>query len=301
MALHPEVAQLQKTLRDAPRISSLTPEAARAAILARQRAIPWLPAAVASTEDVEIPGPAGPLKARVYRPGGDPLGRIVFFHGGGWVIGGIEEWDRGARAITVATGCELISVDYRLAPEHPYPAAVEDADAAVRWAAEQDGPPLLLMGDSSGGTLATVAASHAVAAGIDVALQVLIYPITDAAMDTPSYARNAEMRPVGRVEMEWYWDHYAPAGVDRSHPDVAPLRREVLGDGPPAIVLVAGYDLAHDEGVVYAERLKAAGVDVTLLDYDDMQHGFFTMTGALTRADEAMEEVGALVRSALSS
>jgi acetyl esterase len=215
-------------------------------------------------------------------------------------MGGIEVWERGARDIVTATRCQLTSGAYGRAPEQAFRAASEDADAAVRWAADQDGPPLVLMGDSAGGTLATVAAAHAVAAGIAVALQVLIYPITDAAMDTASYERNAEMRPVGRVDMEWYWDHYAPPGVDRTDPDVAPLRREEMGGQPPAIVLVAGCDLAHDEGVEYAERLRAAGVDVTLLDYDGMHHGFFTMTGALTRADEAMEEVGALVRSALS-
>jgi acetyl esterase len=305
MRLHPEAEQLLRKLRAAgvPRFSEVSPAEAREAMLQRQRNLPGAPPEVARVIDFELLGPAGPVAARSYSPSEEPpAGTVVYFHGGGWVVGGLEEFDRVARALALASGCEVISVDYRLAPEHPYPAAVEDADAALSWAAgERDhGHPLVVMGDSSGGTLATLAAIHARdRGGPDLALQVLVYPVLDHAMDTPSYVEHAEAFPLGRADMEWFLDHYAPAGVNRNSPDVSPLRTADLSGLPAALIVVAGHDPTRDHSLAYAERLREAGVPVKLVLYDDMMHGFFTMQRVLARADSAMAAVGACVRAAV--
>jgi acetyl esterase/lipase len=307
MPLHAEVEQLLRAMREAgvPRYSELTPAEARALMLQRQRSLELRVAEVASVEDLELPGPGGAIRARLYLPGpAASSGTIVYLHGGGWVIGGLEEFDRACRAITVATGCDLLSVDYRLAPEHPFPAAVEDADAALRWMAGQrpGSSPLVVMGDSAGATLAAVIAVRARdRGGPDLALQVLVYPVADGALDTPSYREHADASPLGRAEMEWFWNHYAPPGLDRSAPELSPLRREDLSGLPPALVVVAEHDPIRDEALRYAERLAEAGVDVTVHRYDDVMHGFFTMTGVLSRADEAIAAVAGGVRAAVGS
>jgi acetyl esterase len=282
----------------------MTPQEARAAMLARQRGLPGEPPEVASVSELELAGPAGPIPALRYRPGADPSpGTIVYFHGGGWVVGGLEEFDRVARAVSVASGCDLVSVDYRLAPEHPYPAAVEDADAAVQAVAGSlgDGGPLIVMGDSAGATLATLTAIHARdRGGPPIALQVLVYPVADHTMDAPSFTEHADAFPLGTADMEWCWEHYAPPPVDRDSPDVSPLRTDDLSELPPALIIVAGHDPTRDNSLAYAERLEEAGVPVALLLYDDVMHGFFSMVGVLSRSDEAMNAVGERVRTAVT-
>jgi acetyl esterase len=306
MQLHPEADALVRRLRAAgvKRFSEMTPEEARAAMLARQRGLPGEPPEVASVSELELAGPAGPIPARRYRPGAGPSpGTIVYFHGGGWVVGGLEDFDRVARAVSVASGCDLVSVDYRLAPEHPYPAAVEDADAAVQAVAGSLGDcgPLIVMGDSAGATLATLTAIHARDRdGPPIALQVLVYPVADHTMDTRSFTEHADAFPLGTVDMEWCWEHYAPPPVDRDSPDVSPLRTDDLSELPPALIIVAGHDPTRDNSLAYAERLEEAGVPVALLLYDDVMHGFFSMVGVLSRSDEAMNAVGERVRRAVT-
>jgi acetyl esterase len=306
MPLRAEVVQLLGAMREAgaPRWSDLTPEEARAFMRERQRSLDLPAPEVEQVEDIALPGPAGPVAARRYRPGpADGPATIVYLHGGGWVLGGLDEFDRLARALAVSCGCELVSVDYRLAPEHPYPAALEDADAALRGVAARVARerPLVVMGDSAGGTLATVVAARSHDRGDPhVALQVLVYPVTDAAMDTPSSREHADFFPLGRADMEWFWDHYAPPGVDRLDPELSPLRRADLSGLPPALVLTAGYDPNRDEALAYAERLGQAGVEVTVVRYDDMMHGFLSMTGVLSSADEAIAGIGRYVKQALA-
>jgi acetyl esterase len=306
MQLHPEAEALVARLREAgvKRFSEMTPEQAREGMLARQRGLPGEPPEVTSVIELELPGPGGALPALWYRPNAAPSpGTIVYFHGGGWVVGGLEEFDRVARAVSIATGCDVVSVDYRLAPEHPFPAAVEDADAAVWAVAESlgDNGPLIVMGDSAGATLATLAAIHARdRGGPPIALQVLVYPVADHTMDAPSFADHADAFPLGTADMEWCWDHYAPSpAVDRDSPEVSPLRTPDLSGLPPAIILVAGHDPTRDHSIAYAKRLEEAGVPVTLLVYEDVMHGFFTMVGVLGRADQAMNAVGEGVRAAV--
>ncbi len=305
MRLHPEADALVRRLRLAgvKRFSEMTPDEARASMLARQRGLPGEPLEVASVTELELAGPGAPIPGRRYHPAAEPSpGTIVYFHGGGWVVGGLEEFDRVARALSVATGCDVVSVDYRLAPEHPFPAAVEDADAALRATAEthDDAGRLIVMGDSAGATLATLAAIHARDnGGPPLALQVLVYPVADHTMDTSSFTEHADAFPLGRADMEWCWDRYAPPPVDRDSPDVSPLRTADLSGLPPALIIVAGHDPTRDHSLAYAERLEEAGVPVSLLLYDDVMHGFFTMVGVLGRADSAMEAVGEAVRAAV--
>jgi acetyl esterase/lipase len=305
MQLHPEADALVRRLRLAgvKRFSEMTPDEARASMLARQRGLPGEPPEVASVTELELAGPGAPIPARRYRPAAGPSpGTIVYFHGGGWVVGGLEEFDRVARAVSVATGCDVVSVDYRLAPEHPFPAAVEDADAALRAVAEtkEDSGRLIVMGDSAGATLATLAAIHARDnGGPPLALQVLVYPVADHTMDTLSFTEHADAFPLGRADMEWCWDRYAPPPVDRDSPEVSPLRTADLSDLPRALIIVAGHDPTRDHSLAYAQRLEEAGVHVSLLLYDDVMHGFFTMVGVLSRADSAMEAVGEAVRASV--
>jgi len=269
----------------------------------RQRNLPGAPPQVARVEDLELAGPGGPLAVRSYVPSEEsPPGVIVYFHGGGWVVGGLDEFDRLTRALALASGCEVLSVDYRLAPEHPYPAAIDDADAALRWAArERPDVPLVVMGDSSGGTLATVAAIHARDRGApEIALQVLVYPVVDHTMDTASYEEHAEAFPLGRVDMVWFLHHYLPAGVERNSPEAFPLRRPDLSGLPATVIIVAGHDPTRDHSLAYAERLERAGVPVEVWRHDDMMHGFFSMVGVLERSDSVMAAVGERVRAAVA-
>jgi len=286
-----------------PRFSEGSPQAAREAMLERQRNLPGEPPQVARTEDLALPSPGGRVAVRSYVPTEQsPPGTIVYFHGGGWVVGGLDEFDRLARSLALASGCEVLSVDYRLAPEHPYPAAIEDADAALRWAArERSDVPLVVMGDSSGGTLATLGAIHARdGGGPEIALQVLVYPVVDHTMDTASYAEHAQAFPLGRVDMAWFLDHYLPAGVDRNSPEAFPLRQPDLSGLPATVIVVAGHDPTRDHSLAYAERLERAGVPVEVWRHDDMMHGFFSMVGVLERSDSVMAAVGERVRAAVA-
>lgn len=261
---------------------------------------------VASVEDRILSGPGGDLPVRIYAPfGKGPFPILMYFHGGGWVIGDIESSDKLCRNFANAAGCIVVSVDYRLAPEHPFPAAAEDAYYATLWAATHafsfggDESRIAVSGDSAGGNLAAVVALIARDRQKPaLCFQLLIYPVTDAACDTPSYSDNAEGYFLTKAAMLWFWNHYVQKERDRSHPHASPLRAENLEGLPPALVITAEFDPLRDEGERYAERLGAAGIPVQLKRYDGMIHGFFTMSAQLDQGKTAMKQSAAALRAA---
>ncbi len=258
---------------------------------------------VASVRDIEIPGQAGAIPARVYEPVADPPGVVVYYHGGGWVLGSVDDWDAVTRALAVASGCTLVSVDYRLAPEHRFPAAADDAYDALVWVASSlaGGRPVVVAGDSAGGNLAAVVAQRARdTSGPALALQVLVYPVTDHDFGLASY-REYDGREfiLNRADMVWFWDHYAPDVSARSNPYASPLRAASVSGLPPAWVLTAEHDPLRDEGRAYADRLRAAGVPVEHRHYETQIHAFFTLVNVLDDADKAVAEAGAAIQSAV--
>jgi acetyl esterase len=224
-----------------------------------------------------------------------PHGTIVFLHGGGWVVGSIATHDHVARMLANASGARVVLVDYRLAPEHPFPAAVEDADAALQWARDTYGAPLVLAGDSAGGNLAAVVARRH---RDDIALQALIYPVTDAHLDSDTYAAFGDGRyGLSRATMAWYRDLYAPP--DHGDPDVSPLCASDLAGLPPAIIQLASHDVLRAEGEAYAEALTAAGVPTHLTIYDGTVHGFLRWTRVTDVAQTAIADLGSAIRARL--
>jgi len=263
-------------------ITEMTPEEAR------NRPTPWKKtvtgAEVAQVRDETINVLEGTFTMRVIEPQGTRQGVIVYYHGGGWVLGTLDEYEAIGRNLAAQTHCTVLLVDYRLAPEHRFPTAVEDAYAALVWAAEHaelsDDPtmPLIVAGDSAGGNLAAVVARRARNEHHpEIGLQVLIYPVADANFARPSYTDADNQQLLTREGMQWFWQHYVPDETTRKHPDASPLHARSLADLPPALVITAEYDVLRDEGEAYAERLRAAGVPVTLTRYSGQIHGFFTM------------------------
>jgi acetyl esterase len=272
-------------------------------------AMQGVPEPVAIVEDRTAPGPAGEIPVRLYTPAiNGPLPVFVYLHGGGWVIGGIESSDGLCRTLCNAARCIVISVDYRLAPEHPFPAAVEDSYHAVLWAWENassfggDATRVAVGGDSAGGNLAAVVTLIARDRGQPaLKYQLLLYPVADAAYDTPSYSQNAEGYFLTRDAMQWFWNHYIGKEADPGNPLVSPLRALSFKGLPPALVITAEYDPLRDEGEAYAERLRTAGVPVQLTRYDGMIHGFFMMGGILDQGRRALEQAAAALRTAFAS
>jgi acetyl esterase len=264
---------------------------------------------LAAIEDRTLPGPAGEIPVRVYRPSTEEtLPALVFFHGGGWVIGSLESHDPTCRELAQRTGCAVVAVDYRLAPEHRHPAAADDCYAALCGVASRagelgvDAERLAVGGDSAGGNLAAVTALLArERSGPRLAFQLLVYPVTDADFTRASYEENAEGYLLTRAAMQWFWDHYAPDPGTRAAPTAAPLRAPDLRGLPPALVQTAEFDPLRDEGEAYAARLREAGVPVTVSRYDGMIHGFFAMTALVDGARRAMDEAAAALRGALGT
>ncbi len=287
----------------APPVYELPPTEARKATAA-VRALVGPGPDVAEVADVTVPTRAGSVGARVYEPVASPPGTVVYFHGGGWVIGSVDDWDAGCRVLAVGSGCRVVSVEYRLAPEHRFPAAADDAYDAFVWVAENfDGGPVVVAGDSAGGNLAAVVAlrsrdEH----GPVPALQVLVYPVVDHDLSTASYAAHADTHfIVNRPEMEWFWDHYVPDERERSQPYASPLRAEDLSGLAPAVVVSAGHDPLRDEGAAYVRRLREASVPVQVFDYPQQIHGFYTLVGVLDDADRAVGQVADAVRVAVGA
>ena len=266
------------------------------------------PEPVGAVQERIIPGAAGEMPARIYTPSGHgPFPVLVYFHGGGWVIGNLEAYDATCRALTNAAGCMVVAMEYRLAPEHQFPAAPEDCYAATQWvaanAAAIGGDParLAIGGDSAGGNLTAVVA-HMVRdrGGPALRYQLLVYPVTDYHFDTASYRENAEGYLLTRDAMVWFWNHYLRSAADGTNPLASPLRAANLHGLPPAMVLTAEFDPLRDEGEAYAARLQEAGVPVTLKRYEGMIHGFFSLGAVFAQGQQAMTDAAAGLRAALA-
>lgn len=268
---------------------------------------------VAGIEDRRIAGPAGEIPVRIYRPAGatpDAAGLlpgIVYYHGGGWGVGNIESHDGICRMLANRTGAVTISVDYRLAPEHKFPAAVDDAYAAACWAAQNSGglgidpQRLIVAGDSAGGNLAAAVCLMARDRGLPaLACQLLLYPVTDRNFETPSYQKYADGYFLSRDAMIWYWNHYLARDEDAANPYAAPLQATELSGLPPAIVLVAECDPLCDEGLVYAEKLQAHGTEVVTLTAQGLLHGFLRRPDVFPEVDPLMTELAARCREIIN-
>jgi acetyl esterase len=292
---HPQVAAFLASLAefDGPALYEMEPAAAREAASGFLDLVGPGPE-VASVRDLTIPTSGGSTPARLYEPENPRSGLAVYIHGGGWVLGDLEWCDPICRRMANAARMRFLSVDYRLAPEHKFPAAIDDVTDAIRWAVAEldvDGP-LVVSGDSAGGNLAAVVARRfRDAGGPPIALQVLVYPVIAPDFETASYVRNGHAGlPLGLGEMEYFWDAYTTEET-RTHPDANPLQAETLAGLPPALVIVAGYDPLRDEGLTYAARLKDAGVPTEAIAFEDMNHGFFNLINFFERADEAVDLV----------
>jgi acetyl esterase len=289
-------------------INELSVEEARQASEALA-AMQGAPEAIAGVEDRTLPGPDAGIPVRIYVPfGKGPFPVLIYFHGGGWVIGDIASSDGLCRTLANASGCIVVSVGYRLAPEHPFPAAADDAYHAMLWVSENasgfggDPSRIAVCGDSAGGNLAAVVALIARDRGKPaIRYQLLIYPVTDAACDTPSYEENAEGYFLTKDAMQWFWKHYVQNSADRSHRYASPLRAASFEGLPPALVITAEFDPLRDEGEQYAERLRAAGTPVTLRRYNGMIHGFFAMGAVIDQGKLAIQHAAAALRAALGA
>jgi acetyl esterase len=266
---------------------------------------------MARREEIEVPGPAGAIPARLYVPpfpAGEPLPLLVYYHGGGWVIGDLETHDAPCRFLAASSGVQVLAVDYRLAPEHPFPAAIEDAVAAYAWVGEQAerfgaGPGRIAVGgDSAGANLAAAVCLLARDAGLEPpAMQLLIYPVTDCSRQLPSRHLFREGFLLTRRDMDYFEDRYLPPGTDRSDPRVSVLQAGDLSRLPPAYVATAGFDPLRDEGEAYAERLREAGVQVALRRHPGLVHTFANLTAICPSARQAMLEAAGALRMGLGA
>ncbi|HYM33484.1 MAG TPA: alpha/beta hydrolase [Candidatus Cybelea sp.] len=293
-----------------PSLDSLSPPQARAQFDETIIALDAKPAPMAAVEDKAAPGPHGPIPIRVYTPQGLGAGAaplLVYVHGGGWVIGGLKSYDALCRALAAKSGCKVASVDYRLAPEHKFPAAVDDAWAALQWIAANAAPlgvdpqRIALGGDSAGGNL-TAVLSHLAreAGGPKLAFQLLIYPSTDMRGGTESHRALSDGYLLTTPLIQWFVSHYLRSDADAADPRASPGLTRNLENLPPALVITAGFDPLRDEGIDYAKRLMAAGVRTTLSHYPGMLHGFLNMSGALDEAKRAVNEAASALAAALS-
>lgn len=310
--LDPEVRQLLDMAAEAnlPDVNTLPVAEARAQMLAARPALAGELAAVKDIQNLTIPGPHGEIPLRIYRPAVDmsqALPALVYFHGGGWVIGDLDTHDDICRALCHHAGCIVVSVDYRLAPEYKYPAAVDDSYAAVEWvvnhAAEMtiDSTRIAVGGDSAGGNLAAIV-THLCRDndGPDIRFQLLIYPATDMTLSYPSISELGEGYRLTQAAMQWFIEHYLRDEADKTDPKASPLYAQSFAGLPPALVITAGFDPLRDEGKAYADKLSGADVEVDYHCYEGMVHGFFGMAGALSQARNAQQQAAAALRQALS-
>jgi acetyl esterase len=305
MALHPQAKAFLDGMEasGAPPLYELSPEDARAATGMITELIGAGPV-IASVEDFTIPTTAGEIGARRYTPE-DATATILWLHGGGWVICDLETHDAVCRLLAASSGCRVIAVDYRRAPEHPFPAPLEDCwDALRAVAADHGDAPLIIAGDSAGGNMTAACTLRARdRGGPELLLQVLICPVVDHDMTNASYRERGSGPDlfIRTEDMAWFWGHYVSDPAARSVPDASPLRAEDLSNLPPAIVITAEYDPLRDEGVAYARRLQAAGVLVTHRHHEDMFHDFFSFVNLIDAGNEAVEQVGEEIRTLLTT
>jgi acetyl esterase len=294
----------QRERDNVPPLYAMSLAEARAADLASIRASGGEPEPVHEVVNLTIPGPGGELPLRLYRPAsGRPLPALLYFFGGGWVLGTIDTADGVSRSLANSSGALVAVVGYRLAPEHPFPAAIDDCYATVRWVAEHaaeigaDPARLAVGGDSAGGNLAAAVALRARADGPALAGQILVYPNTDQLADDESMRAADDPFLFNRHSVAWYRQHYLADPADAANPLASPLRAKNLAGLPPALVITAEYDPLRDQGEAYARRLAEAGVPVELSRYPGMAHGFFTMAGAVAASRAALGQVAAQLRA----
>jgi acetyl esterase len=310
MALDINVRALLDQMKAAalPKLWELAPPAARAAM--RSRLLGGKPALIGKSEDRKIPGPAGEIAVRIYTPvdtKADVLPGLVFFHGGGFVIGDLETHDDLCRCLANGSGCRVVSVDYRLAPECPFPAAVNDCVSATKYVANHavdfgiNSAQLAVGGDSAGGNLAAVVCQLAKTEGPKIQFQLLIYPVTQLGQpDMPSMKENEKGYFLERESMAWFTRMYCPDAAHHGDARMSPLLAKDLSGLPPAYVATAGFDPLRDEGKAYADKLDAAGVPVTYVNYPGMIHGFFSLRGVIPKAREAVAAAAAALNAALT-
>lgn len=307
--LDPDAQALLDAARAMPRKSfdEMTLEEARAGFAKMRAATSPDPAPVAEVRDLNVPGPAGAIPVRLYRAAGsDPAARlpgVLFFHGGGWVLGDLDTHDPTCRQIANAAGCVVVAVHYRRPPEHAFPAAADDAYAALTWFANEasalgvDPDRIAVMGDSAGGNLAAVVALEArERGGPRLRAQILVYPVVDMRFDRDSFVRLGENYTLTRSGMEWFRTQYVPNEAHWDDWRAAPIRAEHLRDLPPALVFTAGHDPLSDEGAAYAERLRAEGVEAEHRHYPGQMHGFLGSGRVIRAAHQAIDEVAAALR-----
>ena len=266
------------------------------------------PELVAKVEDRKIPGAGGAIPIRIYTPAGaGPHGALVYFHGGGWVLGDIQMTDQPCRMLANASGCVIASVEYRLAPEHKFPAAPEDCYVATEWVSANaaalgiDSARIAVGGTSAGGTLAVVVAMMARDRGRPaLAFQLLIYPATTSELTSKSQQEFANDGYIlSRADMEWFWGHYLASAAERTNPYACPAYAKTLRGLPQALVMTAEFDPLRDEGEAFAARLREEGVAATLKRYEGVTHGFFGMPSLLDKSKAAIADAALALRTAL--
>lgn len=312
--LHPDAAKVCEIIVAAnrPPMESMTPPEARLAYLASRQVLQPDAEEVAEVVALDAPGPAGPIRLRLYRGLGvnktELQPALVYFHGGGWVIGDLESHDQVCRALANAARCIVVAVDYRLAPEHKFPAAADDAIAATRWISDNgqrlgiDASRLAVGGDSAGGNLSAVVSLDARdRGGPPLAFQLLIYPSTDMSMDWPSHTLHAAQLPLRRSTMQWFVDHYLRDAKDKTDWRASPLRAENFEKLPAALVVTASFDPLCDEGEAYARSLADAKVPVTLERFAGQIHGFLSMGRIVADSDRLVKQSAAALRRAFGT
>jgi acetyl esterase len=306
--LDPQAKAVLDAMAPMPDLGSVDLALLRGGMESQALLSPGAPEPVAKVEERRIPGPAGAIRVRIYTPRGrGPHPVLIYFHGGGFVLCSLDTHDGTCRSLANGAGVLVVSVDYRLAPEHRFPAAPEDCYAAAQWAArsaaEIGGDPsrVAVGGDSAGGNLAAVVSLMARdRGGPRLRFQLLIYPVTDCAFGTASYRENAEGYFLTTAMMKWFWGQYLADPAAGAQAYASPLRARDLSGLPPALCITAGYDPLRDEGEAYAKRLAEAGVAATLSRYDGMFHGFFGMSAQLDAAKRAVGEASDALRKALA-
>jgi acetyl esterase len=303
MAINPEALKyIEQTSAARPPLNQMSLEEARRLVIAARVTNDAEP--LAQVEELSIPGPDGQLRVRIYTPlGAGPFPLLVYFHGGGWVVGAVETVDGSCRKLTNNGGCVTVSVDYRLAPEHKFPAATKDCFAALKWVAlnarsiGSDAGRIAVGGESAGANLAAVAALMARDnGGPKLAGQLLVYPVLDHRFDTESYLEHAHGYVITKELMIWFWRHYLRDESDAGNPYASPLQARDLSGLPPTALFTAEYDPLRDEGAAYARRLQQTAVPVFYKCWEGLPHGFFGMADVVKEARAAVDDAARWIR-----